>query len=267
MPRPGLKQRVRDSMARADGARVFEDTFLGLRCARAEIEIFDGMNYPQLEKRFFIAGAALREMGVREVCFSRGFEYEPLLLDDGFVKMDCRFLYESLAGDIVKILGREDRKKKVAFFANRVSRNEERALVAICSYFRYIMLEIRHDGDYICRNIRRRMGAAVVENPTGKQIAEADIALFFSPTVGKVILPPECTVVTTDGENLKNADCRRIVSGLRLSLPGDVKSGLPENFPKEPLLSQGARLGRVNTRRIKIEALAVEKTKTGLDRK
>lgn len=264
--KPALSRRVKNSFAGVSGTRVFEDSFLGVRYAKTEIEIYDGLTYPQLEKRFLQAGAALKEAGVKDVCFSNGFEHEALFLNEGFARMDSRFLYERLAGDIVKSLGKGDKNKKVAFFSGRVSQHEERALLIICSSFRHIMLDVRQGGDMVCRNIRARMGIAVIENPTEKQLGEADIALFFSKPIGEVVLPPKCTAVTVSGENLKDVSCRRRVTRLRLSLPRELSGELPANFPPEPLVAMGAKLGRVNTNRIKIEALAVEQMKEGLDR-
>ena len=242
-PKVGMRERIRRGLRGYSGVSAKLENVLGVEVLRVGIESPGMIKQAAFEKRIGLTIGLLRQRGIRHLCFAYGFPYEEIEIfaRAGFAALERDALYESLACEIAVKAAVE--RKAAALFARRVTVCVERALLGLCANFRYVMVDIESGGAAVCRNLRRDCGVSIIEKPSQKQLAAADVALFFSQPVRKVKLPDKCVAAAVTNKMLQSVELRRYVSAIDIEIYPKEEKPLPAEYSREILTSAAVSAG------------------------
>lgn len=232
------------------GYDVDREHILGIQVLRVRLEYYQGIRGEIISRDLTRIVTELRNAGITRLCLSKNFPGKEFIYQN-FSKMDSSYLYECLTGEIAAFAAREH-GDTAAFFCRSVGDPEQRALRRICSVYRYIILVTDRDSEIVCRNLRRRFGIAVMGEPTARQLKRADFAVFFNTPQAHVALGEFCVAFAPDTTSLKGLKTGRYVSAVRLAMPEEIFAQIPEGFLPSPIISEAAKYGLCDVRKIKV---------------
>ena len=152
---------------------------LGVPFQRIQIERLDPIGAGDFSRKIGKLAEAFRAQGVHDVLFRCDFPYKALFPRESFHEIDSLYLYETFAEQMVMYAAPPCEDATLAIFCRRVYEREEQAIVHLVRRFRRILITVDAGSEAVCRNIRRQLGIAIIENPTSRQLLQADTALFF----------------------------------------------------------------------------------------
>lgn len=160
-----------------------EETILQMRCLQAEI--LRGPRTPErvLRRRVWAALKKLNKLGVHRVVLPEGFS--PDTLPEGMEIESTLALRQALAADWVR---RELEEKgmrtagaRVAVTASRLTGEVIRTVTELTLRHRYVLLDVPHGGEELCRRLRREYGVSVLLGPDKGQLEGAEALVLFDP--------------------------------------------------------------------------------------
>ncbi|MCL2569138.1 MAG: hypothetical protein FWE12_06885 [Oscillospiraceae bacterium] len=248
--RPGWGERIRCAVQKGYGTEALERPLFG----RPALFV----RHRNLNERNPI-GEMLLERGVDKVLFSEASGVSDVPLR----RMDRSYLYTYLAGDVGAHVAERSGATAVCFFRT-LGQLEERALLKLAGVFRYLMISVQRDSGAICRDLRRRYGLPVVEDPTPNQVKGADFALVLHPPGRDVVFSGRCLLFEPNREMRATEGGRACmgtpITGLDLDVPPDLAAEIPAGFRPLPILSEAAFRGQIDPARIKIHGVSLDKS-------
>lgn len=211
-----------------------EETILQMRCLRAEI--LRGPRTPDgvLRRRISTALKKLKKLGIDRVVLPEGFS--PDTLPEGMRAESTLALRQALAADWVR---RELEEKgmrtagaKVAVTAARLSGEVVRTVTELTLRHRYVLLDVPHGGEELCRRLRREYGVSVQLGPDRARLEEAEALVLFDPRTDLEAKNPVVVPLYDEQYPLP-----------QLSLPPALEERLPRGADRTQLLAALLRAG------------------------
>jgi hypothetical protein len=150
------------------------------------------------------------------------------------MEADERPLMELFAGVIAERAAAE--KKAAALFADRLNARVLAALISLGRSFRIVAF-VSPSGADTGRALIRRLGLSVLLNPPLRQLAGADVAVFFDPPREPISLADKTVAVACGPQTLVGVSYTRAVTGVGIELPDDLADRIPPTFSREKLVS------------------------------
>jgi len=141
----------------------------------------------RLTERFCAARAAraMARAGVRSAVFPTGFPHQDLFLRRGILPVDTLPLYRRMAPLIVKRrmgqLGLSPGTTTVAVVAERMTEELRETVTELALQVRYVMLALETPAEDFCDMLKREYGISVLQQPTKRQLRQADVLLLLRP--------------------------------------------------------------------------------------
>ncbi|SMC46846.1 hypothetical protein [Papillibacter cinnamivorans] len=156
----------------------------GTRVLTARVPFFPGERRAPARRRMEKAARELAGRGIRWAVFPRDFSFYREFAGHGIGPVPVLPLYQRMAAELVfRIMeerGVKPERATVAVCGEHVSYPMREAALSLSRQVRYIAVAASYGGESLCRTLRRDLGVPVVFNPTGKQIAAADVLVLFS---------------------------------------------------------------------------------------
>jgi len=252
-PDAGILTRIRRTRRGYKGLRTGETLILGIRAMTATLDITPSMPMKVVRKRIRYAAERMRAVRVRKVLFSEDFPYRELVLGEGFDEMDDSRLPELLAGKIASVFSGRD--KVAAFFAERLTSEAEHVFRQLCREYKYVMSAVEYYDGRLYHDLIRGLGISVIGQPTERQLAKADVAVFFSPPVRQTVLPEKCVAIPVCPAALDGVVCRRAVAGMAVELTNGKAPHIPGGFPSMPLIAAAIDAGSLSREEVLVRTL------------
>lgn len=162
---------------------VQERSILHVRFWQAEL--LRGSRTPAavLRRRVAAAEKKLRKAGVTRLVLPEGLEgHTPL---SGLRPVSTAALRQMLAADWVQRSltqkGIRAAGARVAVSADQLSGEVVRTVTELTLRHRYVLLELPHGGEELCRRLRREYGVSLLLNPDQAQMEAAEALVLFAP--------------------------------------------------------------------------------------
>jgi len=162
---------------------IQEKSILHMRAWQAEI--FRGPRTPEavLRRRVAAAEKKLRKLGVKQIVLPEGFTGTER--QKGIKTVSTLALRQMLAADWVQRdlaeKGLRMSGARVAVVADRLSGEVVRTVTELALRHRYVLLELPHGGEELCRRLRKEYGISLLLGPDQAQIEEAEALVLFTP--------------------------------------------------------------------------------------
>ena len=168
---------------RAWAVQVREQSVLHLRFQTAGILRTARTPEPVLRRRVTAALKRLRKLGVDRLVLPEEFPFGDLLEKLELQPVSTVPLRQALAADWVRWrLGeRGTASARVAVSAERLTGEVVRTVTELALRYRYVLLDLPHGGEELCRNLRREYGISLLMGPSVEQMEEAEVLVLFEP--------------------------------------------------------------------------------------
>ena len=210
-----------------------EEPVLQMRCLRAEI--LRGPRTPEavLRRRFTAALKKMKKAGITRVILPAGWSCDAL--PQGMEIESTLPLRRALAADWVRKeleeKGLHPASARVAVMASHLSGEVVRTVTELTLRHRYVLLDVPHGGEELCRRLRREYGVAVQLGPDRGRLEEAEALVLFDPAEN---LPRNPVVLPLYDGNTPLP---------RLLLPPAWEDLLPQGADRTQLLAAMLRYG------------------------
>lgn len=161
---------------------VREEILLHTRFLRAEI--LRGPHTPErtLRRRVLAAEKRLRKLGVTSIILPENFAAAEH--PDGISPVSTLPLRQALAADWLRremeVRGTRPAGTRVAVAADRLTGEVVRTVTELVLRHRYVLLDVPHGGEEVCRSLRREYGVSLLLAESAQQ-PEADAWVLFAP--------------------------------------------------------------------------------------
>ncbi|NMA24104.1 MAG: hypothetical protein GX936_00390 [Clostridiales bacterium] len=254
-PDTSIFSRIRLALRGYRGLHTGETLILGIRVMTATLDIAPSIPLKTVRKRIGYAAERMHARRVRKVLFSEKFPrtYRELVLGEGFDEMDGSRLPELLAGKIASVFSGHD--KVAAFFARRLTGEAEHTFRQLCRDFKYVMTAVEENDGRLYHELCRGLGISVIGHPTDKQLAKADVAVFFSPPARRTVLPEKCVAIPVYPAALDGVVCRRAVAGMAVEPAAGEAPNTPDGFRLMPLIAAAIDAGSLRREDVIVRTL------------
>lgn len=163
--------------------QVREQSVLRLRFQTAEILRTARTPEAVLRRRVTTALKRLRKAGVDRLVLPEEFPFGDLLEKLELQPVSTVPLRQALAADWVRWLlaERDTASARVAVSAERLTGEVVRTVTELALRYRYVLLDLPHGGEELCRNLRREYGISLLMGPSVEQMEEAEALVLFAP--------------------------------------------------------------------------------------
>jgi hypothetical protein len=162
---------------------VGEKSILHMRVWQAEIQRGDRTPETLLRRRIALAQKKLRKHGVTRIILPKDFS--DCEMQKGLQVVSTLAMRQMLAtGWVQRELSEQGIRPagaKVAVVADRFTGEVVRTVTELAMRHRYVLLDVPHGGEELCRRLRREYGVSLLLQPDRAQINEAEALVLFSP--------------------------------------------------------------------------------------
>jgi len=167
------------------GVTVQERSILHVRFQCAEI--LRGPKTPEavLRRRVTAAAKRLHKLGVTRVVLPEDFSFREQVKKWILQEVDSLPLRQALAADWVRWSlekrGLSPVGARVAVCGDTLTGEMVRTVTELSLRHRYVLLDIPHGGEELCRQLRREYGVSLLLAPSRDQLADAEALVLFDP--------------------------------------------------------------------------------------
>lgn len=229
-----------------DYVRIF-----GMKVLKMSIFLPDILRDRKKLKRLEYAAEKLSSENIRRVIFHNNFSERDFFFKKNIHEASGRYLFECIAGDAAGIIG----GRCAAFFSKHLYPREEQALLKLCARFKRVLVKVEYGGEHVCRNMRNRLGLAVIEDPSPVKLLEADVAVFFDEPKKYSVLSDSCVAVAVEASILNMVSYKKCLISVLPDLNNSLTRTMPEGYDRSALLSEALIRGAVDQTRLKIDKL------------
>lgn len=127
----------------------------------------------------------MHRQGITRVVLPEKFPYGTLLEKQGLRPVSTLPLRRRLAADWVSMELTERElpvgSAQIAVAADQLTSEVVRTVVELVLRHRYVLLDIPHGGEELCRQLRREYGATLLLSPARERLETAEAAVLFAP--------------------------------------------------------------------------------------
>ena len=247
--------RLRRRLGREDDIAVRRIAVFGVSALHIMLRLRQNITQPALARKIRNAGKIAAEAGVTSACFPAGFPYKDAFAEIGLTQPNETPFYEAMAAKTAAYLSRD--KAAAYFFAERRTNAGIDTLIALCENNRHVLADVPPGWARHLHDIKKRLGIAIIENPTAQQLLSAKTAIFMDARRRSTVLSRDCAVYAVNAQALSGIDARRIVTGLTVELPSNIAGDLPAGFPQTPLLAEAIRRRALHPAAIKLRGVTI----------
>ncbi len=223
----------------------------GMKVLKMSILLPDILSDRKKLKRLEYASENLLSENITRVIFHSSFSERNFFFNKNIYEASGRYLFECIAGDAAGKIG----GRCAAFFSKRLYPREEQALLKLCARFKSVLVKVEYGGEHICRNMRNRLGLAVIEDPSPAKLLEADVAVLFDEPKSYTVLSDSCVVVAIEASILNMLSYKKSLVSVLPELDNSLTRTMPEGYDKSALLSEALIRGAVDQTKLKIDKL------------
>ena len=162
---------------------IRERSFLKTRFVGAEM--VRGIRTPEqlLRHRVALTAKRLRKLGITRIVPPEKFLWGDTLEKYGIYPIETRILRQELAADWVR-WALEEREiqpvgARVAVCAEQLTGEVVRTVTELVLRHRYVLLDLPHGGEELCRRLRREYGVSLLLGPDKGQLEGAEAVVLF----------------------------------------------------------------------------------------
>ena len=148
-------------------------------------EILRGPKTPEavLRRRIATAGKRLRKLGASQLVLPEEFPYVEQLKKWELHPVSTLSLRRAIAADWVRwsleARGEATTGARIAVSAQRLTGEVVRTVTELSLRHRYVLLDVPHGGEELCRQLRREYGVSLLLGPSKEQMEGAEVLVLF----------------------------------------------------------------------------------------